>query len=283
MNLVFNEISFLPHTDNDHILKENFLGMIKVFEKARQDFAFTHIVFPANIRDIKVTSTKTFLEWAYSIPNQGDKNKILSVVKRPFVEEVLAEQAGDLTKYYYKNAEAGIPESYCSGLATGHVKDSLCSSLSSQPFWDKTQIGFHKIINDEFDTEPVSANNVSKEEHLAVEGIKEFIEYLGDVTLVETEIAPADKPIALRDDHGKDKLEVFSKKVRRSPHVLSIINSLPFNSKAINLIKEIYPDGKIEMVLYWEDKGIGIVIQTTGRNYRETEEIARILKDEFDK
>jgi hypothetical protein len=283
MNLVFNEISFLPLTDNDHTLKENFLEMIKVFQKAKQDFAFTHVVFPANIRDIKVTSAKTFLEWAYNILNQGDKNKILSVVKRPFVEEVLAEQAGDLTKYYYKNIDEGISESYCSGLATGHVKGSLCSSLSSQAFWDKTEIGFHKIINDEFETEPVSANNVSKEEHLAADCIKEFIEYLGNVTLVETQIPSDNKPIALRNDHGRDKLEAFSKKICRSPHVLSIINSLPFNPQAINLIKKIYPNGRIEMVLYWEDRGIGIVIQTTGRNYRETAEIARILKDEFDK
>ena len=106
---------------------------------------------------------------------------------------------------------------------------------------------------------------------------------MGEVTLIETTINSEDKPIALRDDHGKDKLLAFSKKVRTSIYVLSIINSLPFNPKAINLIKEIYPDGKIELVLYWEDKGIGIIIQTTGRNYRETEAIAKELKREFDK
>ena len=47
--------------------------------------------------------------------------------------------------------------------------------------------------------------------------------------------------------------------------------------------KVLLDDGKIELVLYWEDKGIGIIIQTTGRNYRETEEIARLLKKEFDR
>ena len=75
----------------------------------------------------------------------------------------------------------------------------------------------------------------------------------------------------------------FAKKLVVSKYIVSVINSLPFNPRAINLIKEIYPDGKIELVLYWEDKGIGLIVQTTGKNYRETEEIARILKDEFDR
>ncbi|MEO6233422.1 MAG: hypothetical protein ABJB11_10090 [Ferruginibacter sp.] len=283
MNLVFNEISFLPHTENEHTLKQNFLVLIKTFEKAKELYGFTHFVFPTNIGILQVTPNRTFLEWAYSIAHAGDKNKILSVVKRPFGNEVLGEKVGDLSNYFYVNADAGIPETYCSGLATAYVKESLCSSLSSMPFWEAKKIEFQKIINDDLDTEQVSVNNISTEEHFEDADIKTFIEYLGDVNLSETEVDPEDKPIALRDDHGKDKLLAFSKKVRASKYVNSIINSLPFNPKAVNLIKEIYPDGKIEMVLYWEDKGIGIIIQTTGKNYRETEAIAKILKKEFDK
>lgn len=283
MNLIFNELSFLPYADNEYTLKENFLRMIKLFDKAKQDYGFQHMVFPANIRDIKITSSKTFSEWVYGIANQGDKNKILSIVKKPFTEEVLAEKLGDLNKYYYVNTEAGIAETYCDGLTTGYMKESLCSSLSSQLFWDETAVKFHKIINDEFETEVVSANNISNADHFLVSEIKNFIEYLGDVQLIET-IAPYDtKPISLRDDHGKDTLLIFSKRLCRSKHVLCVINSLPFNPRAINFIKEINSDGKIELVLYWEDRGIGIIIQTTGRNYRETQAIAEILKNEFDR
>ena len=283
MNLVFNEMSFLPHTENEHTLTQNFLGLIKTFEKAKELYGFIHFVFPANIGTLQVTPNKTFLEWAYNIAHTGEKNKILSVVKRPFGNEVLGEQVGDLSMYYYVNADAGIPETYCSGLATAYVEVSLCSSLSSMPFWETKKIEFQKIINEDLDTEQVSVNNISKEEHFNDADIKTFIEYLGDVNLSETDVNPQDKPIALRDDHGKDKLLAFSKKVRTSKYVHSVINSLPFNPKAINLIKEIYPDGKIEMVLYWEDKGIGIIIQTTGKNHRQTEAIANILKKEFDK
>ena len=283
MNLVFNEISFLPYSKSEHTLIEKFMELMKTFEKAKKDYGFKHMVFPSNIRDIKVTSDKTFFEWAYGITNQGDKNKILSLVKKPFTNEVLTEQLDDLSKYYYVNVAAGIPETYCSGLATAYVKESLCSSLSSAPFWEKTTIDFHKIINDDFETEKVSAKNISKDAHFEVNEIKTFIEYLGDVELVETKIIPKEKPINLRDDHGKNVLKSYADRLVKSKYVLSVINSLPFNPNAINLIREVYADGKIELVLYWEDKGIGIIIQSTGRNYRETKAISEKLKLEFDK
>ena len=283
MNLIFNELSFLPLTTNEHILKEKFLELIKIFSFAKEKFGFQHIVFPSNIGSIKVTPDKTFYQWAYDITHQGEKNKILSVIKRPFGNEVLSNQKDELNKYYYQNAGELIPETYSNGLAVSYVRKELCSSVSLHSIWDLTEINFQKIINDNLETEVVSVHNVAQEKHFNNDRIRQFVEHLGTIQLVESKINPNDKQIALRDDHGKDKLQTFSKKVLQSKYVLSVINSLPFNPKAINLIKEINSDGKIELVLYWEDKGIGIIIQTTGRNYRETEEIARLLKKEFDR
>ncbi len=51
-------------------------------------------------------------------------------------------------------------------------------------------------------------------------------------------------------------------------------------NRATNFIRRIYPNGLIEVVLFWTDAGLEMVIQTTGRNLRETEEIARLLEDE---
>lgn len=283
MNLVFNEISFQPHTDNEFTLKTQFLDLLKIFALAKKDYGFKHIVFPSNISELKVTSSKTFYEWAYSIAHQGDKNTILSLVKKPFTNELLAERVSDLNKFYYLNKNIGVPETYCSGMATSYLLESLCLSISSNPLWDENKIEFHKIINDDFETESVAAVNVSKEDHFKVNYIKKFIEYLGEIKLDTNEVEPKLKPIALRDDHGKDKLMAFSKRLVNSKYIVSVINSLPFNPKAINLINDIYPDGKIELVLYWEDKGIGLIIQTTGKNYRETKAIADILKKDFDK
>ena len=92
---------------------------------------------------------------------------------------------------------------------------------------------------------------------------------------------PENKVINLRDDHGKDVLLAFGQKIRRSPYVTKIINSLPFNSKQINPIRRTFENGIVEYVLTWTDKGFGMCIQTTGRNLAETNSIALHLKNEF--
>jgi putative CRISPR-associated protein (TIGR02619 family) len=92
---------------------------------------------------------------------------------------------------------------------------------------------------------------------------------------------PNQKVIKLRDDHGKDILQVFSEKICRSSYVKFVINSLPFNPKQINPIRRTYSDGKVEWVLTWTDAGLGICIQTTGRNLAETNSIAIHLKEKF--
>ncbi len=93
--------------------------------------------------------------------------------------------------------------------------------------------------------------------------------------------APERKQIHLRDDHGKDVLEKFAKKVCRSPYVKGVINSLPFNSRLTEPIRRTYQNGIVEFVMTWEDKGFGICIQTTGRNLAETNGIALHLKKQF--
>lgn len=92
---------------------------------------------------------------------------------------------------------------------------------------------------------------------------------------------PERKPISLRDDHGKDILKAFAEKIRRSPYVKGIINSLPFNSRRTKPILDTHPNGIVEFVLTWEDKGYGLCIQTTGRNLAETNSIALHLEKEF--
>jgi putative CRISPR-associated protein (TIGR02619 family) len=93
--------------------------------------------------------------------------------------------------------------------------------------------------------------------------------------------APNQKKIDLRDDHGKDKLKAFSKKLCQSPYVKEIVNSLPFNPHLTSPIRRTYSDGKIEFVLNWTDPGYGVCVQSTGRNQAETNSIALHLAQRF--
>ncbi|HPM11915.1 MAG TPA: hypothetical protein PK734_00315 [Bacteroidales bacterium] len=284
MELVFNEISFLPYSENETALKECFISMLKLYDKTKTEYGYKHLVFPSNIGEIKVTSEKTFAQWAFSIPHQGEKNKILSVpFVRPFANDLLEEKIKELHKYYYSNNEADIYEEFCIGLATAFLKQRIAISLATHDCWDKPKITFKEIINDDFETNVISVNNIASESHLKDKIVQNELMYSGVLTLEKCTIPVENKAIKLSGDHhGNQKLEAFAKKLFKSEYVVSVINNIDFSPKAIKLIKNIFHDGKIEIVLHWESAGYGMVIQTTGKNYRETEAIAEILRQEFD-
>ncbi|MCP4135718.1 MAG: hypothetical protein GY754_32420 [bacterium] len=99
--------------------------------------------------------------------------------------------------------------------------------------------------------------------------------------LVESQLKPEEKKIHLSDDHGKDKLIALSKNLVHSPYVDGVPGSLPFKPKARSFIQKTYPDGRIDVTLFAEDAGYSMMIKTTGRNLRETQAIAGIIKDKF--
>lgn len=290
MNLAFNEISFLPLTDNEHTIKEHFLGMANTLKVVNEKYGSSHILFPLDLAETKVTVDKTFYQWAHSIDHQGEKNKILSLIKQPFINDILRGQIGYLDHYYFENIDLGIEQTYCIGLSTAHITQTAAISIPQVTYWEQTQINFFKenLRNqDETDTinepEAVSVYNISTENSINRPLFATFAETIARVELIETSLQPINKPIHFRDDHGKDILKAFAKRLINSPYVTEVINSIAFNSQTVRFIRRVFPDGKIEIVLHWEDKGYGMVIQTTGRNLRETKAISEILQTQYDR
>lgn len=283
MELVFNELSFLPYSNNEVVLTNKFNDMLKIFGYIQENYGFRHIVFPSNIGEIPVTENKSFFQWVVSIPNQGEKNKILSFIKRPFGNDVLENHNVELNKYYYHNELVDIIEKYCVGLAISYLKDKVSISLALNECWCKPLVFFLEIIDDDLNTRDISTKNIATSDNVADNEVQKALMYGGTLELVESDLASAHKPLSLRDDHGKDKLEAFAKKLFQSKYIISVISSLPFNPTDVNLVRKIYSDGKIELVLYWENAGYGMIVKTTGRNYRETEAIAEIIKKKYDK
>lgn len=285
MELVFNDLSFRPFCDNEQILKERFLRMLKLYQIVKDDFGYNHLIFPSDFSRYRVTSDKTFIEWVSAIGDTKDKNDILRVpFVRPFLDEMENLKKSELPRYYYTNNEAMIIEESCLGLATAFLMEKLTISIDTHDCWGGTQISFREIYNDDLDTNDVIVQNISRDFHLLDKSIKEQLMYKGKLQLKLSNLSPDQKTIKLSGDHhGNDKLEFFAKKLFKSPYVESVVNNIDFSPKAIRLIKNTYSDGKIDIVLHWEDEGFGMVIQTTGRNKRETEEISKILIKEFDR
>ncbi len=159
----------------------------------------------------------------------------------------------------------------CVGLAYANIMDSLTLSFNDN--------GWQSIVHINRDDDVVDTRNVSNEAHLKAH--LEWIESLKEVVLLETDIRPENKAYHVGPDHGRDKLKEFSKRILNSPYVVSVINSLRFNSSEKKFIRKVKSNGVIECVLCWTDEGYGLAIQTTGRNLRETEKIAELLKQQY--
>ncbi|MBD2384746.1 putative CRISPR-associated protein [Cylindrospermum sp. FACHB-282] len=137
---------------------------------------------------------------------------------------------------------------------------------------DKETLGETNVVS-------LSAMGVLFNERCRLQFAKQETTILSLVPKDETE--PSRKAINLRDDHGKDILQEFSERICYSPYVKKIINSLPFNPKRTNPIRRTTDKGIVEFVLTWTSAGLGICIETTGRNLAETNTIALHLQKEF--
>lgn len=160
----------------------------------------------------------------------------------------------------------------CWGLAVAHMLNSVSFSIFSSE-WNQNFIllrGNDKIIE---------VRHISSPAHIELHKI--FFEEVKEIQLLPCFLAPKDKPIHLRDDHGKDKLLEFSKRLLKSNYICEIINSLPYNPRERKFIRKVSGNGLIEIVLPWTDLGLGIVVKTTGRNLRETQQIANIIQEQY--
>lgn len=283
MKLSFNEISFQPFADSEEQLYEIVNASLKNYDILSNKYNFNHIIAPEEVSAIKVLENTTFIDWFKSL-NTSKRNRVqLLFLRKPFSEDALGDEKPELDRYFIEFDEPKIPQQYCKGLATAYLLEITSISISSHKIWDEDVIKFSEYSDGLNDVNEVECLNISAKTIDEKSQIITYCEKHKEIELIDSVIPVVDKKISLRDDHGKDILKAFGKRLVNHKFVNNIINSLPFNPKTNRFIKRIRKDGIVEIVLYWEDAGYGIVVETTGRNLNETEKIAKLLRTEFDK
>ncbi len=252
----FNELSFPVRQGTPYsALRKGFISSLKYL---RSHGAVT------KVRTDR-TSYKSLLDIAETDWNA--RTYIYSMLVTPFENE---DDTGDEYLMHTWTCE----EKECQGLSYACIKDTVAVSLDEEP-WRRAIVDIHK------DDECVSVYNVYRGQDRELD---DFFESMTPVVLIETELKPEEKKIHLRKDHGIDKLADFSHKLTKCVYVTEVLNSLPFDSHRPGIfIKQCYSDGRIDILYPSSDKGIGVCVKTTGRNYRETEAIASILKEKYAK
>lgn len=234
----------------------------------------------AVLENVKGAKERNFRDLLYAFLKPPYENPAVDKKEDEYLEH---RYTTDSTTHYAADNEAHSAEcneahnaeyqAECFGLALAYIMHSATVSISRAPW--KTS-----VINIFQDDTPLAVLNYY--DSASAEQNQEWLESLKEVELVPSTLLPEEKKIDLRDDHGKKELKAFAERLRRNQYVEEIVNSLPFNQNTHTFIRRIRPNGLVELVLRWTDEGFGLVVKTTGRNYRETEKIAKILKDEFD-
>lgn len=282
MELIFNELSLQPSVEDTHTANVLVEKLIKTYSQAKSR-GFKRIRFHQVFEEIALLDGYTFSDWLSNTTNRTFKDLLLAAKVYPFIneEDEWAEIEYLKRRYFFENEF--IEKIEPQGLAAAVIYEMLAISLDTHKYWQQYQLPVLIKEENSEGTLPVkNVNNVCEANDFESSAIQDFIGSISTPVLEPSVLAFNQKEIHLRDDHGKDKLEKFGKRLLQSEYIVSVINSLPFNPRATNLIRKIYADGKIEIVLYWEDKGYGLVIQTTGRNIHETKLIAEAIAEEYD-
>jgi hypothetical protein len=279
MDLIFNELSLEPPATNKTEVYQRVLSLVRMFKKANA-FDFKAIRFQQNFHEISLLQNYSLQDYCNEAGNRTISTILLSLRRYPFIHDNSEEEEKyALNNFFLKKNKAEVK---CDGLAAAYLYSTAGIGFYTEPFW-KSFLHQLTIRNDDGGEKEDSVACISLEEHLDSDEFETWLEAVSSVQLTKSKIDPKDKKIKLRDDHGKDVLMDFAQKLVNSPYIEKVVNSLPFNPNARELIKQVYPDGKIELVLTYTDKGLGLVVQTTGRNLKETTEIAEIINQNYGK
>lgn len=283
MELIYNELSTSPLSVNRYLANEKMAHFIQTYGKARGK-GYRRIRFSYQLHEIDLADGYTMQQWLSETNERKLKDLLLGAFRYPFIDDNDEQETGEYLshRYFFEDSISGIARTECLGLAAAYIYETLSISLSGSTVWENNFISITKVNDETHSSEVVEVVNVFSRECFDRQQIQGYIENIGEVELVETALPPRVKHIHLRDDHGIDVLMPFANRLANSRHVSAIINSLPFNPQATQLIRRVNADGTIEIVLHWDDRGLGMVIQTTGRNMRETRHIAELIEADYD-
>ena len=188
----------------------------------------------------------------------------------------------------------------CQTMGLGCYKHSLSMGLCSSRFWEQLT---YEIEEFQLDEETLEEKNVATHEAICVttesqldnpkvqSRISSMREFERVPDPVPCTVPPEHKPIKFSDDHGREKLDAFCRSIVRHEYVCGVVNSLPYKDHENRFIVDCYDNGMIDVCLHWvtfsygggQRKGLSLRLQTVGIDKRQTEMIAEILKEKYDR
>lgn len=285
----FNELSILPLCKTRTEAEQRLKYFVKLLQQVRQHTKITKIRYAGDLSKIYLTKEMTIQDYCNANARSPIAITLLSMFIKPQVD---MEDDITLQKYLDTTTEIKMGNGKirpADGFNAAYCQTTFCVGFNSNSLWDNDFFPLTVISNKKarkINWPCISSQlfySDDQEHRHRKPTFDQWWQSILPIEPLESTKLPIEKSIALRDDHGKDKLTAHAKMLCGHPLVEGILTSLPFKSFAKEYIHKIYDDGTLDIVLWWEDKGLSMRIKTTGRNIAETRLIASILKEKYGK
>lgn len=274
----FNDLSPIPLCDNDMEVESRIDAYTKTIKAANRTLELKKIRYNSTLDKILVSKNTSLQD--YCNKNINDPKAIL-LISTHTMPQVDMQDDESLSKYLDATTTIFVNNTVfkADGFNAGYCQGFPCIGFAS-PDWLNRCL-YEIVVSSEEKTSKTLWGCVSCPNHVDDKDFLNWYSTFSEIVLLTCPIETCNKKIKIRGDHGYDVLFEHAKNLVKCCYVESIINSLPFNSYSKSYIHRVYDDGKIDLVLYWHDKGFSMRIQTTGRNIRETKQIALLIKDKY--
>lgn len=278
MELMFNELSVKPYSSNKYSAYDRMSAFALTMKEAREN-GFRKIRAHHNASEILLTEEYSLHSWLIDKgASRDDKDFLFGTLVRPFINEEDEEMEEEYISSNYHYLQGADTQLECLGLTAAYLYDLPSISFNSSEEWQLNQLNIY--VETEGVTSLHQVYNVFSSNCFSVPDIAQHIENLGDVELLISYLTPDEKDIHITGHHGQKELKSLWKKLKFSEFVIS---GLTIEWGGQSFIRATTTDGIIEIVLHKTARQYAMRVTTTGRNKRETEEIAKLLKDKFDK
>lgn len=278
MELAFNEISQTPLLEDKNQANARMLLFSKAVAEARKK-GFRNIRTHYSTNEIKLTQDYSLHNWLFDKEFSAENRALFyDMFVQPFLregDEKLEEGFID-ANYFFEDVENQIPKQECLGLTAAYLSETLAISFQSSPAWLKNKLTI--VIEKEADISTEDIHHVFSKECFSQNSIADFVESITTLNLVETNISPNDKHFHLTTHHGQQELKELWNRIKNSPFV---IGGMSIEWGGNSFYKKPQKDGKVDIVHLRSDRRYAMQVQTTGRNLRETIEIAMRLADQY--
>lgn len=149
MDLIFNELSFIPLAENIQQVENRFETLFNAFKESKTKFGFKKIRFQNNLSGRLVTEELNFAEAVSSFSSKDLKRSVVTFLNPPYFDDLTKKETDNYLRSNYKVVSKDCPtnkEPF--GLPVAYIKGVPTISIHSHSFWRNNSISVQKYSLD---------------------------------------------------------------------------------------------------------------------------------------